>query len=111
MTGFNQLGREKSPVAICSGIGRNSGDISKGDFETDISRFESSRGSTLDDDLKRLVEQDCTSAAHLNVSKALFGQLRQIASQATPKKSTLYDVDLSMLTCRSGATAPARTGT
>lgn len=66
--------------------------------------------AALDDDLKRLVEQGCVSAAQLHVSKALFVQLRQIASQATPQGSILYDADLSMLASRTGSAAPPRTG-
>ncbi len=42
---FDQLGREKSLVAICSEIRRSSGGISKADFEFDICEFESSQGS------------------------------------------------------------------
>jgi hypothetical protein len=42
--------------------------------------------AALDDDLKRLVEQDRISAAQLHVSKALFVELRRIASQGKPTK-------------------------
>jgi hypothetical protein len=66
--------------------------------------------AALDDDLKRLVEQGCVSAAQLRVSKALFIQLRQIASQVTPQGSILYDADLSMLASWTGSIAPPRTG-
>jgi hypothetical protein len=66
--------------------------------------------SALDDDLERLVEQSCISAAQLHFTKILFVRLRQIASQAIPQKSILYDADLSMLASGAGSTAPPRTG-
>jgi HPt (histidine-containing phosphotransfer) domain-containing protein len=67
--------------------------------------------SALDDDLKRLVEQDGISAAQLGVSKALFVELRRIASQANPQKSLLYDADLSILAKGASSTARPRTRT
>jgi HPt (histidine-containing phosphotransfer) domain-containing protein len=66
-------------------------------------------GAALDDDLKRLVEQDRISAAQLHVSKALFVELRRIASQANPQKSLLHDADLSILARGAGSIAPPRT--
>jgi len=69
----------------------------------------SAAAAALDDNLKLLGKQDGVSAAELRVSKTLFARLREIASQATPQKSKLYDADLSMAASGTGSTAPPRT--
>jgi HPt (histidine-containing phosphotransfer) domain-containing protein len=64
--------------------------------------------SALDDDLKLLAMRVRISQSQLHVTKMLFARLRQIASQATPQKSALYDADLSMPENRVSSTTPLR---
>jgi HPt (histidine-containing phosphotransfer) domain-containing protein len=65
--------------------------------------------SALDNNLILLARRDRVSQSQLQISKALFARLREIASQATPQKSAFYFADLP--TPASGASSIARSRT
>jgi hypothetical protein len=69
----------------------------------------SAAASALDNDLKLLATQDRVAQSQLQISKMLFARLRQIASQATPQKSTLYFADLSIPASSASSVARSRT--
>jgi hypothetical protein len=67
--------------------------------------------SALDKHLQLLATQGGVGQAQLQISETLFAQLRKIASQATPQKSTLYDADFSTPASSASSIANSRTFT